>query len=166
MQKIVTIGAYGYDASAFFSALQDARVDTFVDLRRRRGVRGATYTFANSRRLQARLAAMDIRYLHRLDLAPTTAVRTRQKAADQKQGVAKRDRETLDEAFVRAFQDEVLASFDSRSFLDDLDLNAQVVALFCVEMRPEACHRSLVAQKLHDDLGVAVMHLLPRLSAN
>ncbi len=55
MNKIVTIGAIGYSAEAFFRALQQAGVDTFVDVRRRRAVRGADYAFANSQRLQARL---------------------------------------------------------------------------------------------------------------
>ena len=82
MNKIVTIGAIGYTADAFFSALQEAGVDTFVDVRRRRAVRGAAYAFANSQRLQARLAELGIRYLHRLDLAPPTTVRQQQAAAD------------------------------------------------------------------------------------
>ena len=38
IEKIVTIGAYGYDADRFFAALQGAGVDTFCDVRRRRGV--------------------------------------------------------------------------------------------------------------------------------
>ena len=51
--------------------------------RSRRGVRGSTYAFANSLRLQARLTDLGIRYLHRKDLAPTQAVRDRQAAADK-----------------------------------------------------------------------------------
>ena len=43
--KIVTIGVYGFDETGFFRALQDAEVDTFCDIRDRRGVRGATYAF-------------------------------------------------------------------------------------------------------------------------
>jgi hypothetical protein len=36
-----------------------------------------------------------------------------------------------------------------------------VAALFCVEREPDACHRSLLAERLAADLGVEVVHLLP-----
>ena len=71
--KIVTIGVFGFSEEAFFHALQTAQVDTFCDIRQRRGVRGATYAFCNSKRLQTRLAELGIRYLHRKDLAPTVS---------------------------------------------------------------------------------------------
>lgn len=67
---IVTIGAYGWSEAEFLAALVAAGVDTVVDVRARRGARGAAYAFANSRRLQASLAAAGIRYRHRPDLAP------------------------------------------------------------------------------------------------
>ena len=35
-------------------------------------------------------------------------------------------------------------------------------ALFCVERDPEACHRSLIAQRLAEQHGVTVGHLRPR----
>ena len=72
--KIVTIGVYGFDEAGFFRALQEARVDTFCDIRDRRGVRGSTYAFVNSQRLQTRLTNLGICYLHRKDLAPSKAV--------------------------------------------------------------------------------------------
>jgi len=34
-------------------------------------------------------------------------------------------------------------------------------ALLCVERDPEACHRSLVAQRLAERHGVEVVHLRP-----
>src|SRR5262249_4648265 len=37
----------------------------------------------------------------------------------------------------------------------------QVVALFCVELEPAACHRSLLAARLQQDLNVEVVHLKP-----
>ena len=51
MPDFVTIGVYGFDESSFFQTLQNAGVDTFCDLRARRGVRGAAYAFANGERL-------------------------------------------------------------------------------------------------------------------
>lgn len=59
------------------------------------------------------------------------------------------------------YERERLASFDSRSFLAELGPEARVVALFCVEREPAACHRSLLAQRLADDLGLPVQHLTP-----
>lgn len=161
MNKIITIGAIGYSADAFFSALLDAGVDTFIDIRRRRAVRGAAYAFANSQRLQARLAELGIRYIHRLELAPPAAVRQRQAEADAAAGVAKRKRTELSPTFVALYRREVLASFDPQSLRDDLPPDAAVIALMCVEREPAACHRSLLAEELRQAWGVEVEHLVP-----
>ena len=88
--KFITIGVYGFSEAAFFKALQQAGVDTFCDIRWRRGVRGAEYAFANRARLQQRLAELGIRYLHFRDLAPTPALRQRQAEADKAAGTTKR----------------------------------------------------------------------------
>jgi uncharacterized protein (DUF488 family) len=159
--KIVTIGVYGTTEDTFFQALREAGVDTFCDIRQRRGVRGAQYAFANSQRLQKRLAEMGIRYLHRKDLAPTTAVRERQHKADTANKIARRKRTALGPAFVEAYQNDILAQFDPQTLLDELGPETKIVALFCVEHLPEACHRSLVAEKLQQKLGVKVEHIVP-----
>ena len=159
--QIVTIGVYGFDESSFFEALCKAKVDTFCDIRSRRGLRGATYAFANSLRLQTRLSELGIRYLYRKDLGPTKTVRDKQAAADKASKTAKRKRTTLGEAFIEAYQIECLAEFEPQSLLDELESDAKVVALFCVETAPEACHRSLVATKLAKTLDLEVEDILP-----
>ena len=159
--KIVTIGVYGFDEDSFFEALCRAKVDTFCDIRSRRGVRGSTYAFANSLRLQARLAELGIRYIYRKDLAPTKAVRDKQAEADKATKTAKRKRTGLGEEFITAYCIECLAGFDPHSLLDDLEADAQVVVLFCVEKNPEACHRSLVAAKLAKELKLEVEDIVP-----
>ncbi len=159
--KIVTIGVYGFDEANFFEALCKAEVDTFCDIRSRRGVRGSTYAFANSMRLQARLAELGIRYIHRKDLGPTKVVREKQAAADKATKTAKRKRTVLGEAFIEAYRTECLAEFEPKSLLDALESDAKVVALFCVETAPEACHRSLVANKLAKTFNVEVEDILP-----
>lgn len=159
--KIITIGVYGFDETGFFDALCQARVDTFCDIRNRRGVRGATYAFANSKRLQARLAELGIRYIYRKDLGPTKTVREKQAAADKATKTAKRKRTTLGEAFIEAYHTECLAEFEPQSLLDELGSDAKVVALFCVETAPEACHRSLVADKLAQAFHLEVEDILP-----
>jgi uncharacterized protein (DUF488 family) len=161
MNKIVTIGVYGYDAESFFAALQHAGVDTLCDIRRRRGVRGSEYAFANRARLEARLAALGIRYVHRLDLAPSKELRQGQYSVDAAEGVTKRQRAELSPAFVEGYRGECLASFDSHRFAADLGEEAHVVALLCVESAPAACHRSLVAERLAADLELEVEDLLP-----
>ena len=159
--KYETLGVYGFTPSAFFEALQRAGVDTFCDIRWRRGVRGREYAFANSARLQQRLAELGIRYMHFRELAPTPALRQRQAAADKAQGVAKRQRAALGELFISGYHEERLAAFDSRKFVDQLGNGARVAALFCVERQPTACHRSLLAARLQQDLGVEIAHLAP-----
>jgi uncharacterized protein (DUF488 family) len=159
--EFVTIGAYGWEAERFFAALAVAGVDTFCDLRARRGVRGREYAFANSRRLQARLIDLGIRYLHPRDLAPSAATRAEQFAADAATHTAKRLRTQLSPAFIESYRREHLTGFDSASFVADLGPEARVVVLFCVEREPAACHRSLLANQLAHDLGVKVTHLTP-----
>jgi uncharacterized protein (DUF488 family) len=159
--RIVTIGAYGWDEEAFFGALVRAGVDLFCDLRARRGVRGSTYAFANSERLRARLAGLGIRYLHRRELAPSEETRSAQTAADRAAKVAKRQRAVLSPAFLEAYRRERLEEFDSAAFLAGLGPEVRVVALFCVEREPAACHRSLLAARLAADLGLEVVHLTP-----
>lgn len=159
--KLVTVGAFGFSEEGFFQALQEVGVDTFCDVRQRRGVRGAEYAFVNSQHLQARLAEMGIRYLHVKELAPTTAVRTQQHVADKASKTAKRQRSQLSPAFVTAYQAEILNPFNPQTLLDALPSDAQVVALFCVEREPTACHRSLIAEKLAQVWGVELRHILP-----
>jgi uncharacterized protein (DUF488 family) len=159
--RIVTIGVYGFSGEGFFDALQAEEVDAFCDLRQRRGVRGATYAFANSRRLQKRLAELGISYFHLKELAPTRAIRELQDSADKAAKIAKRKRTALDPSFITAYRRDILTPFDPRSLLEMLDANVQVLALFCVERDPAACHRSLVAEYLQKALGWDVQHIVP-----
>src|SRR5436190_24167163 len=108
MADVLTIGAFGWSEAGFFDALVEARVGLFCDIRRRRGVRGAEYAFVNSARLQGRLEELGIPYVHRLDLAPSEEVRRVQAEVDAGEGIAKRARSALGEAFVAAYTAEHL----------------------------------------------------------
>lgn len=156
--RVATIGGYGHDEGSFVRALRDAKIEMLVDVRQRRGVRGARYAFLNSVRLQALLAAADIGYLHASSLAPTSEVRSAQKAADAAGGLRKRDRTCLAEEFVTAYKASVLAEFEAADLLS-LVGPVSSIALFCVEEHPLACHRSLAAEALRDRIGVPVEHL-------
>jgi uncharacterized protein (DUF488 family) len=159
--EIATIGVYGFDEETFFAALVEAGVDTLCDVRWRRGVRGATYAFANSQRLQRRLAELGFRYLHRRDLAPPPALRACQQAADKASGTAKRQRTTLAPAFVAAYQEEILSSLQPELLRVELGADVSKVVLLCVERAPTACHRSLLAAALAKAWDVPVEHIVP-----
>jgi uncharacterized protein (DUF488 family) len=159
--ELYTIGVYGYEPETFFAALTEAGIDTFCDLRARRGVRGREYAFANAARLQAELERLGIRYLHLLDLAPSAAIREAQWEADRAAGIAKRQRTGLGDTFVERYRQECLAGFDTARFVESLGPEARRVVLFCVEREPEACHRSLVTGRLAEELGLPVTHLKP-----
>ena len=158
--NIITLGVYGFTEPAFRAALEQAKPEVFVDVRRRRGVRGHDYAFANSRRLQDLLAELDIPYVHRLDLATPEAAIKAQDAADHAAGIRRHDRDHLGEALIAAYQREVLDHFDSRAFVDSLG-NPESLLLFCVERTPAACHRSLLAARLAHDLAATVDNIVP-----
>lgn len=152
---MVTIGVYGFDAGSFLRHLERAKVKTLLDVRQRRGVRGPEYAWANSRRLQAALAEAGIVYEHHPELAPTTELRRVQYAEDDRQGVGKRSRHELAAEYARRYTTEIL----DRADLTEIVPQTGTAALLCVERDPEACHRSLIAQRLAERHGVTVEHL-------
>ena len=159
MAPLMTVGVHGFDAASFLAALRAADVGLLLDVRQRRGVRGAEYAWANSRRLQAALERAWVDYEHRGDLAPTTELRELQYAEDHRQGVGKRSRSVLADDYVRRYTTEVLDGVDLTPVASALE--AGPVALLCVEVEPQACHRSLVAARVVEEFGVAVEHLRP-----
>lgn len=157
--EFFTIGVYKSTEPKFFNKLIENNIDTFCDIRQRRGVRGSEYSFVNSNYLQKKLSDLDIKYGHVLNLAPTTEIRELQKEADSQIGENKRDRNTLGKVFSIAYKDRILSKFDFSKFIEQLeDIGANKIVLFCVEERAEACHRSLVADKL-EKLGYKITHL-------
>ena len=156
----MTIGVYGLDADSFLSALREEGVSELVDVRQRRGVRGHEYAWANAVRLQAALADAGIGYRHVKELAPTTELRQLQYAEDARQGVGKRSREELAPAYVERYTREILDPFDLEAFAASLPAEGPAT-LLCVERDPEACHRSLVADRLAAEHGLDAVHLRP-----
>ncbi|MET0512944.1 MAG: DUF488 domain-containing protein [Thermoleophilaceae bacterium] len=158
--SLATIGVYGFTGEAFIAALERAGVGLVLDVRQRRGVRGSEYSWANSVRLQARLSDAGIEYRHHKELAPTTELRRLQYRADDAEGVGKRSRTHLAPEYVEGYLAQVLDRVDLGELAATLP-NDTVSALLCVERDPEACHRSLVADRLAAELGLPVRHLLP-----
>lgn len=160
MKRVVTIGVYEWDLERFLAALAGAEVRVLLDVRQRRGVRGREYAWANSLRLQDALAAAGIAYQHHLELAPTTALRQAQYAEDARQGVGKRNRAVLAEVYREGYTRQILDRADLAPIVAALPANG-AGALFCVEADPEACHRSLIAERMAAEFGVDVRHLRP-----
>jgi uncharacterized protein (DUF488 family) len=159
--KVFTIGAYGWDEEDFDHSLRDAAPDVFVDVRRRRGLRGRAYAWANSNQLQAIVANAGIQYVHRLDVAPSDATRHIVARDARSEGIGYRDRSSLSQKYLDAYGQEVLEGFDPAGFVASLGEGVGSVMLFCVERVPAACHRSLLAERLAGGLGAEVEHILP-----
>jgi uncharacterized protein (DUF488 family) len=135
-------------------------VRLLLDVRQRRGVRGPAYAWANAKRLEAALAEAGIEYRHHPELAPTTELRQLQYAEDDRQGVGKRSRVELSEAYRERYLAEILARADPDALVAELP-ETGTATLFCVERDPEACHRSLIAERLAREHGLSVTHLRP-----
>src|SRR5688572_23658405 len=158
--QVATIGVYGFSLESFLGALHEADVRLLLDVRQRRGVRGSEYAWANSQRLQAALAEAGIRYEHHKELAPTTELRRLQYREDAKAGVGKRSRTLLAPEYRGRYLREILDRVDLRRLVQALP-DGGVSALLCVERDPEACHRSLIAERLASRHGLVVTHLRP-----
>jgi uncharacterized protein (DUF488 family) len=158
--RLATIGIYGFAGDSFLQRLREANVRLLLDVRQRRGVRGPEYAWANSLRLQAALAQAGIAYEHHLELAPTTELRQLQYAEDDRQGVGKRSRRELASEYIRRYTTEVLDSADLTPIVSALPSRG-TAALLCVERDPEACHRSLIAQRMIEQHAVTIEHLRP-----
>ena len=160
MRRAVTVGVYGYSAAGFLAALRDAGVALLLDVRQRRGVRGSEYAWANAVRLRAALDGAGIDYEHHKELAPTTELRQLQYREDARLGVGKRSRTQLAAEYRERYLAEILDGVDLEPIAERMPAGS-ATALLCVERDPEACHRSLIADRLAREHGVRVGHLRP-----
>jgi uncharacterized protein (DUF488 family) len=160
VRTVATIGVYGFTAQMFLDRLREADVGLLLDVRQRRGVRGSEYAWANSARLQTALAEAGIEYRHRKDLAPTTELRRLQYREDDRQGVGKRSRTQLAREYRERYVAEILDVADLDAVVAMLPTD-RAAALMCVERDPEACHRSLIAERLAGEYAVKATHLRP-----
>jgi uncharacterized protein (DUF488 family) len=160
VRTLATIGVYGWTLEAFLDALGGAGVALVLDVRQRRGVRGPEYAWANAQRLQAVLAGAGIGYRHHRELAPTTELRQLQYREDERVGVGKRSRTELAPEYRERYLREILGQVDLSPIVEEMPPDA-ASALLCVERDPEACHRSLIAERLACEFGLPVLHLCP-----
>jgi len=160
VQNVATIGVYGFTVQTFLERLREANVGQLLDVRQRRGVRGSEYAWANSARLQAALAEADIEYRHHKELAPTTELRQLQYREDERRGVGKRSRTQLVHEYRERYIAEILEGADLDAVVAALPTE-RGAALMCVERDAEACHRSLIAERLAVGYQIDVTHLRP-----
>jgi uncharacterized protein (DUF488 family) len=158
---LATIGVYGFTAARFLETMKEADVRLLLDVRQRRGVRGSEYAWANARRLRGALAQAGIDYRHHRELAPTTELRRLQYREDDRLGVGKRSRVELAPRYRERYVREILDRVDLEPIVRELPRDG-AGALFCVERDPEACHRSLIAERMRAQHGVSVLHLRPK----
>lgn len=158
--EFYTIGVFNSTAEEFFEKLTSNKIDTFCDIRQRRGVRGAKYVFVNSKRLQQRLIEVNINYEYVSGLAPPPKIRALQKEKDQEDRITNKQRLQLAEGFVKEYKSNILNHFNFEEFLNELEKNNRKrVVFFCVEEHHEACHRSLVTQHLKEFYQCPFTHL-------
>lgn len=158
MDRILTIGGYGHSKESFFNLLQHNKVDLFVDIRQRRGVRGSKYSFLNSTSLQNELKKLNINYLYIKELAPTSSIRFQQKSDDATNRVTKKQRIKLSENFKTLYKKEILQEV---SIIDILDMikSSKNPCFFCVEECASACHRSLVSNWISQVTGLTIENI-------
>lgn len=156
-RELCTIGVYGFDADTFGAALTDNGVDVLVDIRRRRGVRGPQYAWANAKKLNGLLYDVHVFYEHMIELAPPTELLHFQHEIDR-QGAGMRSRTELDPQYVERYEREVLATADLEAIAAELT-RYERPALLCVETDAATCHRSLAAAALAPLLAASVRHL-------
>ena len=116
--EFFTIGVYNSSEKEFFAKLLENNIDTFCDIRQRRGVRGAKYSFVNSNRLQQKLNDLEIKYGYIPDLAPTSEIRELQKEIDLEKGELKSERQELGKVFVIEYKNRILKNFDFEKFFE------------------------------------------------
>jgi uncharacterized protein (DUF488 family) len=158
--RVATIGVYGWTLETFLGRLAAEDVRLILDVRQRRAVRGSEYAWANAQRLQEGLARAGIGYEHHRELAPTTELRQAQYREDARRGVGKRSRAELAPEYRDGYLAEILDPVDLSPLVAALPRAGQA-ALLCVERDPEACHRSLIADRLAREHGIDITDLRP-----
>src|SRR5690242_19284792 len=144
--RIFTIGYEGATVPEFLSALQEAEVERVIDVRalplsRRPG-------FSKSS-LRGALEEAGIDYLHLRALGTPAEGRAAARAGRHDA--------------LRRIYDGQLATLEAQKELADLAalvVSGRRLCLLCYERQPQACHRSLIGERLHD--VAEVRHLFPR----
>ena len=131
MPTLYTIGFTKKSLEEFITRLQEAGVDTIVDIRLRPN--SQLSGFAKQRDLPFILNAFDIGYEYQPELAPTDEILDGYRKDKDWAAYEERFRPLLSERAAEATARELLARYSAP-------------CLLCSEDTPEQCHRRLVAE--------------------
>lgn len=143
---LLTIGYQEATPAGVLGALQDAGVELLVDVR---AVTSSRRPGFSKRQLAAGLAEAGIDYLHLRALGTPAEGRQAARAGRHDE--------------LRRIYDGQLATLEAQKELADLTglvASGRRLCLLCYERQPHECHRSLIAERLHDT--AKVRHLFPR----
>lgn len=158
--EIFNIGVYNSSETVFFNKLLKNGIDTFIDVRQRRGVRGSKYSFVNSKKLQDKLSQLNIKYFHFLELAPNDEIRNFQKLADKQKNELKKTRDKLDDSFILNYNNLILDNYNIELMITNLQKDgSSKIVFFCVEEKAESCHRHLITEKIKAELKLTTYNL-------
>jgi uncharacterized protein (DUF488 family) len=149
--KLATIGYEGAPQDAVFKALRAAKVDLLVDVRAVTSSRRPGFSKSH---LQAGLTAQGIGYLHLKGLGTPKEGRLAARAGDLK---------GLGRVFA-AHMKTPEARHDYEALLGLLR-SGKKICLMCYEHAPAECHRTIIAERVRQELGLAVENLAPQEAA-
>jgi len=147
MPPLFTIGYEQSVTGAVLGELGRAGITTLVDVR---AVATSRKPGFSKRQLAAALDEIGIRYLHLQKLGTPAEGRQAARAGDTK---------TLWRIY-----DQHLKTPDAREAMDELLAllrSGQRICLLCFERDPAMCHRSRIAEIVHNRTGAAVRDLIP-----
>lgn len=147
-RELFTIGYEKATPAAVLESLKEARVSLLVDTR---AVAASRKPGFSKRQLAASLDEIGIRYLHLQKLGTPTEGREAARKGDLKTlwRIYNKHLKTPD---AKEAMDELLALMDS----------GQRICLLCFERDPATCHRTRIAEIVHDATGAAIHDLLPQ----
>jgi uncharacterized protein (DUF488 family) len=146
--KLATIGYEGAPQEAVFKALSAAKVDLLVDVRAVTSSRRPGFSKSH---LMAGLPERGIGYLHLRGLGTPK---------DGRLAARSRDRKGLQRVFA-AHMKTPEARHDYQVLLGLLR-SGKKICLMCYEHDPAECHRTIIAERVGQELGLAVENLAPQ----
>lgn len=146
--KLATIGYEGAPQDAVFAALQEAGVDLLIDVRAVTSSRRPGFSKSH---LIAGLPERGIDYLHLKGLGTPREGRLAARSGDLK-GLGR-----IFGAHMRTPE----ARHDYEELLGLLR-GGKKICLMCYEHDPAKCHRTIIAERVRQELGVAIENLAPK----
>ncbi len=147
MKKLATIGYEGSSQKAVLETLKEAGIDLLVDVR---AVVSSRKPGFSKNQLASALDGIGIDYVHLRDLGTPKEGRDASHARDWT-------------AFNRIYAAQMRtggAKHDYETLLEMMKTGKKI-CLMCFEHDPAHCHRAILAERVHDDLGARIAHLMP-----